>query len=149
MPSENKHTGIQLIEQLLRTVESLGIDETAKLLASAESSSLSLADKRVEFVLKMISVEFRIPIEEMINSYSKSTKRKFSIMFGVYYLHGSFQISFGDLEKIYKRNKGLLCRYYHQIKKLSHSNSDQKTMVKYRDKFDLIITDFTINKNNK
>ena len=137
-----------LIEQLLKSVACLGIDETTKLLMSGQDDSLTLSDKRVEFVFKMVSVEFKIPIEEMISSYSKSTKRKFSIMFGVYYLHGFFKISFGDLQKLYKRDKGLLCRYFHQLKNLSPQKLSDKALIRYRDRFDLLVSDFIINNKN-
>lgn len=142
-----KNKAINLLEQLLKTVEGLGIDETTKLLVSGTEDSLNLSDNRVDFVLKIVSVEFKIPIPEMINSYSKSTKRKFAIMFGVYYLHGNFGISFGDLSKLYQRDKGLLCRYFHEIKNLKNNDPSAKGLIKYRDKFDIMVSEYKISNN--
>ena len=142
-----KNKAINLLEQLLKTIEGLGIDETTKLLVTATDESLNLIDNRVDFVWKMVSLEFKIPISEMINSYSKSTKRKFAIMFGVYYLHGNFGISFGDLKKLYQRDKGLLCRYFHEIKNLKNDDPSAKGLIKYRDRFDLLVSEFKISIN--
>lgn len=138
---------LTLIEQLMKAVDDLGVETTTKVLQSAQNKTLSLMDKRVEFVLKMVSNEFAMPIEEMINSYSRSTKRKFSIMFGVYYLHGHFDISFGDLNLLYKRDKALLCRYFHIIRNLSKGEPSERALIKYRDKFDLLVTEFKISNN--
>ena len=145
MASAVKQGILTLIETFLRSVEDLGVESTIKALQTAQGNALTLQDKRVEFVLKMVANEFQMPIEEMINSYSRSTKRKFSIMFGVYYLHGHFGISFGELNMLYKRDKALLCRYFHIVKSLKRNEPSEKALLKYRDKFDLLVTDFTIN----
>ncbi len=147
MSGNNNNNSLALLEAFLKTVAELGVEETTKLLYSSQGSTLTLSDKRVEFVLRTVSAEFKIPIDEMIYSYSKSTKRKFSIMFGIYYLHGHFGISFGDLQKLYKRDKGLLCRYYHEIKTLEKGKAEDAARLRYRDKLDLLVTEFSISQH--
>lgn len=65
-------------------------------------------------------------------------------MFSVYYLHGHFGLSFGNLKLLFKRDKSLLCKYYHEIKNINPENPNDKGMLRYRDKFDLLVTDFTL-----
>jgi hypothetical protein len=66
-----------LIQELLKSVEILGVDATTNALKIARSNTLTLQDKRVEFVLKMVSEYYLKSIEDIINSHSKSTKRIF------------------------------------------------------------------------
>ena len=70
-----------LLQEILRSIEVLGVIETSNALKIARNKSLSLEDKRIEFVLKMVSSNYNIPIEEIINSHSKSTKRMFALKF--------------------------------------------------------------------
>ena len=48
-----KKTETDLIQELLKSVEVLGVDATTNVLKVARSNTLTLQDKRVEFVLKM------------------------------------------------------------------------------------------------
>ena len=93
-----------LLQEILRSIEVLGVIETSNALKIARNKSLSLEDKRIEFVLKMVSSNYNIPIEEIINSHSKSTKRMFALKFAIFYLYVSFQISLGTLKLIFKRD---------------------------------------------
>ncbi len=139
---ENNSKEKTLLTELLTTVGELGVDDTIRLLKSAQGEGLIIHDERVEYVLKMVSLEFKTPIQDVINSYDKSSKRKFSIMFGTFYLHKTFGFSFGDLQGIYKRDKGLLCRYFHQIKNLKVDDAGDKALLRYRDKFDIAVSSF-------
>ena len=111
-----------LLQEILRSIEVLGVIETSNALKIARNKSLSLEDKRIEFVLKMVSSNYNIPIEEIINSHSKSTKRMFALKFAIFYLYDSFQISLGTLKLIFKRDKSLLSRSNKQMKSFFVTN---------------------------
>ena len=133
-----------LLQEILRSIEVLGVIETSNALKIARNKSLSLEDKRIEIVLKMVSSNYNIPIEEIINSHSKSTKRMFALKFAIFYLYDSFQISLGTLKLIFKRDKSLLSRSNKQMKSLFEND---KYVIDLKNKFDLMITDFKIQNN--
>jgi hypothetical protein len=133
-----------LIQELLKSVEVLGVDATTDLLRVARSNSLTLHDKRVEFVLNMVSSNYSIPIEEIINSHSKSTRRMLALKFCIYYLYEVFEISFGDLKLIFKRDKSLLSR---STKEMRVMVAENESVNNIKNRFDIIVTDFKI-KNN-
>jgi len=139
-----KNNQTDLIQELFKSVEVLGIDATTNALKLARSNSLTLQDKRVEFVLNMVSSHYAIPIEEIINSHSKSTRRMLSLKFCIYYLYEVFKISFGDLKMVFKRDKSLLSRSTKEMREMVKENISVKNI---KNRFDLLITDFKL-KNN-
>jgi hypothetical protein len=139
-----KRTETDLIQELLKSVETLGIDATTNVLKMARTNSLTLQDKRVEFVLNMVSQNYIFPIEEIINSHSKSNRRVLALKFSIYYLYEVFDISFGELKLIFKRDKSLLSRSAKEIREMIKTNP---SILNVKNRFDLLITDFKI-KNN-
>lgn len=139
-----KKTETDLIQELLKSVEVLGVDATTSVLKVARTNTLTLQDKRVEFVLKMVSSHYMQPIEEIINSHNKSVKRMLALKFSIFYLYEAFEFSFTELKMLFKRDKSLLSRSTKEIKDMVVNNSNvQQT----KNKFDLLITDFKL-KNN-
>ena len=139
-----KKSETDLIQELLKSVEVLGVDATTNVLKIARSNTLTLQDKRVEFVLKMVSSHYLQSIEDIINSHNKSYKRMMALKFSIYYLYEVFDFSFSDLKMFFKRDKSLLSRSTKEIKELIDTNVNIKTT---KNKFDLLTTDFKL-KNN-
>jgi hypothetical protein len=139
-----KKSETDLIQELLKSVEVLGVDATTNVLKIARSNTLTLQDKRVEFVLKMVSSHYIQSIEDIINSHNKSYKRMMALKFSIYYLYEVFDFSFSDLKMFFKRDKSLLSRSTKEIKELIDSNQNIKGT---KNKFDLLVTDFKL-KNN-
>jgi hypothetical protein len=139
-----KKTETDLIQELLKSVEILGVDATTNALKIARSNTLTLQDKRVEFVLKMVSSHYLQSIEDIINSHNKSYKRMLALKFSIYYLYEVFDFSFGDLKMLFKRDKSLLSRSTKEIRDMLQENDVIKNT---KNKFDLLVTDFKL-KNN-
>lgn len=139
-----KNTEKDLITELLKSVEVLGVDATTNILKVSRTNTLTLQDKRVEFVLKMVSNHFMHTIDDIINSNTKSYKKALAIKFSIYYLYESFNFSFTELKLFFKRDKSLLSRFNKEIKELSKTND---VIKKTMNKFDLLITDFKLQNN--
>jgi hypothetical protein len=139
-----KKSETDLIQELLKSVEVLGVDATTNVLKIARSNTLTLQDKRVEFVLKMVSTHYLQTIEEIINSHNKSFKRMMALKFSIYYLYIAFEFSFTDLKILFKRDKSLLSR---SAKEITQMVMDNENIKHTKHKFDLLVTDFKL-KNN-
>ena len=136
-----KNNQTDLIHELLKSVEVLGVEATTDALKCARTNTLTLEDKRIDFVLKMVSKHYMVPIDQIIHSNSKSVIRMFALKFCVFYLYDSFGFSFAELKKIFKRHKSLLSRNTSEIKLLMKENETIKTA---KNKFDLLITEFKL-----
>jgi hypothetical protein len=136
-----KHNEKDLISELLKSVEVLGVNATTDILKVARSNSLTLQDKRVDFVLKMVSNHFLHTVQEIMDSTNKTYKKSLAVKFSIFYLYETFQFSFSDLKLLFKRDKSLLSRFNKEIKELSKSNPTIKSI---KNKFDLLITDFKL-----
>tara|TARA_R110000868_G_scaffold101361_3_gene279069 strand:+ start:1711 stop:2142 length:432 start_codon:yes stop_codon:yes gene_type:complete len=141
-----KRTETNLIQELLRAVEVLGVDKTTKVLMIATTSSLTLQDPRVDFVFNMVSNHFFQTIEELINSKKKSNLRFLALKFATYYLYEHFEISFNELQVLFKRDKSLLSRMNRELKS-KMDNEDGTTKIK--NKFDFLVTEFKLKNDYK
>lgn len=139
-----KNTEKDLISELLKSVEVLGVDATTNILKVSRTNTLTLQDKRVDFILKMVSNHFLHTIDEIINSNTKSYKKALAIKFSIYYLYESFDFSFTELKLFFKRDKSLLSRFNKEIKELAKTNS---VIKETKNKFDLLVTDFKLQNN--
>lgn len=133
-----------LIHELFRSVEVLGVDATTTALKVARCNTLTLQDKRVDFVLKMCANHYMQTIDEVIYSHSKSIKRMMALRFSVYYLYDVFGFSYGELKLFFKRDPSMLCKAVKLIKEESQTNPSVKAI---KNKFDLLISDFKILNN--
>lgn len=139
-----KKSESDLIQELFRSVEVLGVDATTEALKVARSNTLTLQDKRVDFVLKMCANHYTQSVEDVIYSHNKSYKRMMALKFSIYYLYEVFDFSFTDLKLFFKRDKSLLSRSAKEIKELSAEN---ETIKNIKNKFDLLVTDFKLINN--
>ena len=141
-----KRTETNLIQELLRAIEVLGVDKTTKVLMIATTSSLTLQDPRVDFVFNMVANHFFQTIEELINSKKKSNLRFLALKFATYYLYEHFEISFNELQVLFKRDKSLLSRMNRELKG-KMGNDDGTTKIK--NKFDFLVTEFKLKNDYK
>lgn len=139
-----KKNETDLLHELFKSVEVLGVSETTKALKIARDSVLTFQDHRVDFVLKMVCGKYNLSVDEMIYTHTKSIKRVLALKFCTYYLYEHFEISYKDLESIMKRDKSLLSR---QTKELKADFVTNNSMKEIKSKFDLLVKDFKF-KNN-
>lgn len=139
---------LNLISEVLESVRDLGVKGVTVALQNARTGKLSISDKNVDFTLRMVSGYYKIPIEEMINSNSKTGKRKIALAFSVYYLHNTFLYSLGDLNQIMRRHKSWLSKLN---KMIVASMTTNNAIAEAKKKFDTEINLFIkkIEKNGK
>ena len=67
-----------------------------------------------------------------------------ALKFAIFYLYSVFEISFGDLKMVFKRDKSLLSRSTKEMRGMFVENQSIKNI---KNRFDLLVTDFKL-KNN-
>jgi hypothetical protein len=141
-----KKTETNLIQELLRAVEVLGVDKTTTVLKIATTSSLTLQDSRVDFVFNMVATHFYQTIEELINSKNRSNLRFLALKFATYYLYEHFDISYNELQVLFKRDKSLLSRMNRELKE---KMKEDDYSIKIKNKFDFLVTEFKLKNDYK
>ena len=63
---------IDLLSEVFRSVEIMGVQSTVKCLQDARFNSMTLNDKRIEYILKEVSTETGVKIERIINVTDKT-----------------------------------------------------------------------------
>lgn len=141
-----RKTETNLIQELLRAVEVLGVDKTTSVLKVATTNSLTLQDERVDFVFKMVSNHFYQTIEDLINAKNRSNLRFMALKFALHYLYESFDISYNELQILFKRDKSLLSRMNRELKTSMQNDENTK---KIKSKFDFLINEFKLKNDYK
>lgn len=129
--------------ELVKTVEAIGVDDTANALKAARFEKLSLSDKKVEFVVKLTTAHFKMSMDEIISSKSKVGNRVHALKLICYYLNNTFGYQIVDISSLVKRDKGLVSRYCKEVQEIKDEKKNhffQKVFKIY----DTAINDFQI-----
>jgi hypothetical protein len=107
-----------LFNEVLKTVEVMGMDETSKILQKARFNSLTLHDGNIEFILKTVSKQTSVEVERIIHGTDKTDERKIAVALCVYYIKAELKYSYGIIKKILKKDEAALSRYFSLVKRV-------------------------------
>ena len=140
----------RLFSELATTVEALGIKETANILNNARSTSLTLEDKGVGFVLRMVCDGYGITIEDLMRRgrERKSGQRLNALKLCVYYLRKAFNLSFKEIGKLLGYDVSYVFKRHEEIYILAKEKTN-KAINKKIEQFDLQITEYQLNNKIK
>lgn len=134
-----------LFYELYESIKQIGIKGVTTILQNTRKGAVRISDDDVDFVVKMVSNHYLIPVEEIISGTNKSLKKRLALGFASYYLNNVFGYTLRDLEKKMRKDKATLSRFNKWIsqelikKKASH----------YHDANNLFMIKIETYKNNK
>jgi hypothetical protein len=133
----------QIFDELMTTVEVIGIDRTIKTLQDAKANSLILEDLNIEFILKCVTQITGVSKERILNGNDRNDERKTAIALCVYFIKKEFFYSYGDMSKIFNKDESSLSRYNSLIEnKAEKPKTDfDKNIDSYYKKINLLITE--------
>jgi len=135
---------IDLLSEVFRSVEIMGVQSTVKCLQDARFNSMTLNDKRIEYILKEVSVETGVKIERIINGTDKTDERKIAVALCVFFIKRELHHSYSDMKKILKKDEAALSRYFTMVKNVDLENPrgyfDEALSLKIK-KLNLVITE--------
>jgi hypothetical protein len=134
---------ISLIEELLNTIELLGVEATSKVLIKSRNQMLTLQDERIDFIFHAVGSIYKINPEDIVNSTDKSTKRIYAFKFIVYYLREAFYLSFPEIALILKKSTSYVFKKHKEMKELKKNKRDTTLQSKF-EKLDLLITEYQL-----
>jgi hypothetical protein len=99
-----------LFNEMFKTIEVMGVEETAKTLQKARFNSLTLHDGGIEFILKSVSSQTNVAIERIIHGTDKTDERKIAVALSVFFIKTELKYSYGTIKKILKKDEAALSR---------------------------------------
>jgi len=137
-----------VFDELLNSIELLGVDNTIKTLKEARSKKLILGDLNIDFVINSVSEVTGVSKEMILYGTERTDERKIALALCVYYIKNEFSYSYSDLNKIFKKDESGLSKYNSMVQNLPKIPKTEfdKTMFNYSKKLDLIITERKLKK---
>lgn len=133
----------KIFDELMTTVEVIGIDRTIKTLQDAKANSLILEDLNIEFILKSVTQVTSVSKERILNGSDRNDERKIAIALCVYFIKKEFFYSYGDMSKIFNKDESSLSRYNSIIENKTDKPKTEfdKNIDTYYKKIKLLITE--------
>jgi len=131
-----------IFDELIVTVESIGVEKTIKTLQEARARILILSDLNVDNIINSVTEITGVSKERILHGTERSDERKMALSLCVFYIKNEFKYSYSDIKKIFNKDESALYRYYCLIEKLPMKPKSQfeKTLNEFRKKLELLIT---------
>lgn len=133
----------QIFDELMTTVEVIGIDRTIKTLQEAKANSLILEDLNIEFILSCVKQVTGVSKDRILNGNDRNDERKIAIALCVYFIRKEFFYSYGDMSKIFNKDESSLSRYNSIVENKADKPKTEfdKNIESYYKKINLLITE--------
>lgn len=148
---ENKISiSTKIFDELLSTVEVLGVDRTIKTLKEAKTNSLILDDFNIDFIVNNVSSVTGTARDRILYGNDRNDERKIALSLCVYFIKTEFHYSFSQLKSVFNKDESGLYRYFMLVESLPNSPKTDfdKKLNEYYKKLKLIITEKKL-KNGK
>jgi hypothetical protein len=141
----------KILDELITTLEVIGIENTIKTLQDAKNKTLILGDLDVDFVLKSVEEVTGVSKERILYGTDRNDDRKISLALCVYFIKSEFSYSLSELKRIFKKDESGLSRYFslvENVPKTPKTEFDER-LLNYMKKINLIISERKLKNNVK
>lgn len=122
-----KSISTTVFDELLTTIEVIGVDRTVKVLQDAKCENLILEDLNIDFVLKCVSEATSVSKDRILHGNDRNDERKIAVSLAVFFIKNHFSYSLSDLKKIFGKDESALSRYNAVVDKFIKSTGKPKT----------------------
>jgi hypothetical protein len=132
-----------IFDELLSTVEVIGIERTIKSLQDAKSTSLVLDDLNIDFILNVVTQITSVSKERILSGNDRNDERKMALGLCIYFIKKEFFYSYSDLKKIFNKDESVLSRYNSLVEDIPKNPKIglHKKLDDYYKKINLLITE--------
>ena len=132
-----------IFDELLTTVEVIGIESTIKALQEAKSKSLILQDLDIDFILNSVSSITSVSKDIILTGNERSDDRKIAIAVCVFLIKNEFSYSYHELSRLFNKTVSTLSRYNTLVDRLPHKPKTEfdKRLDNVIKKMNLLITE--------
>ena len=145
----NNSVSSKIFDELFNTIGAIGVDNTLNYLKEAKLKFNEEND--IEYIINTISSVTSVKKERILYGVDRNDDRKIAISLCVFFLKKEYNYSFNDLEKILKKDKSTVCKYFSLVENATNtSKSDlEKKISEHKKKINEIIKERNIKKNAK
>jgi hypothetical protein len=132
-----------IFDELLTTVEIIGLDKTIKTLQDAKAQSLISKDLNIDFIINIVCDVTNFRKDRLMIGNERSDEKKIAMSLAVYFLKQTLLYSYTDMKKIFNKDESALYRYYQMVEqrpKKAKTEFDKNLELNYK-KINLIITE--------
>lgn len=104
-----------MFDELIITVECIGVDNTIKTLQEARSKKLILSDLSIDNIIQFVVEVTSVSKERILRGSDRSDERKMATALSVFYIKKESGYSYSDLKKIFNKDESALFRYNQMI----------------------------------
>jgi hypothetical protein len=139
MRNSNNSISNQILDELITTIEIIGIDSTIKTLQEAKTSGLLMQDSNVDFILHSISKITSVSKDRITDGNDRSDDRKYAVACSVYFIKKECNYSLAELKLVFNKDVSALSRYNSMVE-----NMPKKPKTDFDKKLDEIVKKMTI-----
>lgn len=140
---DNIERETQLLSAVLKSVKANGIEVTIEVLNITADPEIKNQDPIIEFVTRSICSYFRHSLRYVVEKNTKESTRTLALSFMVYYLYDVFGYGYGDLKKLFRRDKAYMCRKKNEL--LEKFDSEKEIVIKRaKSRFDELVSEYKI-----
>jgi len=107
-----------IFDELLITVETIGVDKSIKALQEARSKLLILENSSIDSIITYISQVTGVLKERILHGTDRNDERKMAIALCVYFIKNQYDYSYSDLRKILCKDESALYRYHKMVENI-------------------------------
>ena len=136
-----------IFDELLTTVEIIGLNKTIKTLQDAKAQSLISKNLDIDNIINIVCEITNYRKDKLLIGNERSDDKKIAMALTVYFLKEILLFSYSDLKKLFNKDESALYRYYqmvHERPKKPKTDFDKNLELNYK-KINLIITEKKIN----
>jgi len=93
----------QVFDELLTTIEVIGVDSTIKTLKDAKCKKLILGDLNIDFIISSVVEITGVNRDVILFGTERTDDRKIALALCIYHIKNQFSYSLSELNKIFKK----------------------------------------------
>jgi hypothetical protein len=132
-----------IFDELLTTVEIIGVDKTIRTLQDAKAHSLISKNLDIDNIINIVCEITNYRKDKLLVGNERSDDKKIAMSLAVYFLKETLMYSYADLKKFLNKDESALYRYYQMVNerpKKPKTEFDKNLDLQFK-KVNLIITE--------
>jgi len=131
----------QVFDELLTTIEVIGLDKTIQTLKDVKANSLILNDMNIDFIITSVSSITNVQKDRILNGADRNDDRKIAISLCVYFIKTKVTNTYSEIKNIFNKGKSAMSRYNTLNEKSPKNPKTQldKKISEYIKKINLLI----------
>ena len=123
-------------------IDRMGLRHTTRVLEKQVDTHRLQNNPDADFVLKMVSRTFKVPVEEIRIGVTRKNERIYAIGFCAYYLHCRFGYGMKQVGTLLRKTEWTCYKYANLIQDLDPKSARDKHYVAWRKLFDKKVQEF-------